>query len=174
MVPANTLDPLNPSTNQLYALPKLRDDGSNWITCKERIMTMLASKRLVRHIDGTARKPKPIHHIRIPITTAGASGEATEETEGDVMTAKAVRTVTRLVESLDSITEATEDQLEKADKAIEDYIQNEAMTCQILYTCISDRRLLEVKSLITAADVWKKLCALHEDKPHKRRYLQNM
>jgi hypothetical protein len=41
------------------------------------------------------------------------------------------------------------------------------------------RRLLEIKNLTTAAEVWKKLCSLHEDKSEivavdRRAHLQNL
>ena len=40
-------------------LPKLSEDGSNWVTynLKERILNNLTSKGLTRHVRGTAWKP---------------------------------------------------------------------------------------------------------------------
>ncbi|KZP30369.1 hypothetical protein FIBSPDRAFT_726029 [Athelia psychrophila] len=127
------------SSSFLSQLTKLRDDGSNWITGKERIETYLASKRLFRHVDGTACKPPKIIYLR----------EAPSP----------------MIASLDGKTAATEEELEKAEKAFEDWIEKQAQARQILYHCISDRRLLEVKSCTTVAAVWTKLCAMHEQKP---------
>ncbi|KZP32843.1 hypothetical protein FIBSPDRAFT_722184 [Athelia psychrophila] len=140
------------SSSFLSQLTKLRDDGSNWITGKERIETYLASKRLWRHVDGSARKPP-----KIKLLAASPKGKGPART---------------------SLT-ATEEQLEKVEKAFEDWIEKEAQARQVLYHCISDRRLLEVKNCVTVAEVWKKLCSMHEQKPQmvaidKRRYLQNM
>ena len=45
------------SSVKVINLPRLAEDGSNWVTFKERILNNLTSKGLMRHIRGTARQP---------------------------------------------------------------------------------------------------------------------
>ncbi|PIL25828.1 transcription factor [Ganoderma sinense ZZ0214-1] len=47
--------PLNNSA--LYTVPKLAADGSNWLTYKERTLTVMGTRGLMRHLNGTARHP---------------------------------------------------------------------------------------------------------------------
>jgi hypothetical protein len=42
---------------KIVNLPKLKDDGSNWITYKERILNTLTHKGLRRYVDGTIKTP---------------------------------------------------------------------------------------------------------------------
>ncbi|TFY74272.1 hypothetical protein EWM64_g9740, partial [Hericium alpestre] len=48
---------LNNSFN-LYTVPKLAANGSNWVTYKTRIVTVIGAKGLMRHLRGTAKKSK--------------------------------------------------------------------------------------------------------------------
>ena len=41
------------------SIPKLRDDGSNWVDYMDKVRTALGSRGLLRHVDGTATKPMP-------------------------------------------------------------------------------------------------------------------
>ncbi|GBE86198.1 hypothetical protein SCP_0900770 [Sparassis crispa] len=43
--------------SHLNVIPKLAADGSNWITYKERMFTVMGSRGLLRHLQGTARRP---------------------------------------------------------------------------------------------------------------------
>ena len=49
----------NNSDTTTLAVPKLRDDGSNWADYEPRIQRALGSKGLWRHVEGTAIAPKP-------------------------------------------------------------------------------------------------------------------
>jgi hypothetical protein len=69
-----------------------------------------------------------------------------------------------LVQSLDGKTAATDDEIEEAEKKLDEYEQKECAVKQTLYGSISDRWLIEIKNLGTAAEAWTKLCALHENK----------
>ncbi|KAM6497566.1 hypothetical protein JOM56_008039 [Amanita muscaria] len=44
-------------TIKFIRLQKLKDDGTNWVTYRERVMNMLTHKGLHRHVTGTVRKP---------------------------------------------------------------------------------------------------------------------
>ncbi|KAI0702735.1 hypothetical protein C8Q76DRAFT_592674, partial [Earliella scabrosa] len=45
------------SNTSKYTLPKLASDGSNWVTYRDRMVTILAAKALMPHIRGHARQP---------------------------------------------------------------------------------------------------------------------
>lgn len=54
------MDSMLPSTNSaLFNIPKLAEDGSNWITYKERMLTALGARGLMCYTDGQAVKPIP-------------------------------------------------------------------------------------------------------------------
>ena len=69
-----------------------------------------------------------------------------------------------MVHSVDGTTIAIEDEIEEAEKKLDEYEQWECVVKQTLYGSISDRRLIKIKNLTTAGEAWKKLCSLHEDK----------
>jgi len=53
---------MNTSTNSdttILAVPKLRDDGSNWSDYYPRIQNAMGAKGLWRHVLGTATAPVP-------------------------------------------------------------------------------------------------------------------
>jgi hypothetical protein len=55
MGPGTTSDVLTPA-NSVLALPKLRDDGANWIDYESKTRTAMGSRGLIRHVEGTARR----------------------------------------------------------------------------------------------------------------------
>ncbi|PPR01831.1 LOW QUALITY PROTEIN: hypothetical protein CVT26_008262 [Gymnopilus dilepis] len=56
MGPAD-LNMSNQSNLKLVNLLKLHEDGSNWVTYKERVLNHLTSKGLIRHVKGTVKQP---------------------------------------------------------------------------------------------------------------------
>ncbi|TDL21246.1 hypothetical protein BD410DRAFT_790010 [Rickenella mellea] len=48
---------LLPNAVNVYTIPKLKPDGSNWVTWKTQTLTLLGAKGLKRHVEGTARQP---------------------------------------------------------------------------------------------------------------------
>src|SRR6267154_1598612 len=145
------------STNfALYNVPKLLDNGSNWLTYRERVLTAVGSRGLKRYLEGRAKIPTPLVSINTGTNDAPV-----------------------FVQSLDNKTPATEDEIEEAEKKLDEYEQKECAVKQTLYGSISDRRLIEIKNLGTAAEAWAKLCALHENKSEivavdKRGQLQSL
>ena len=57
MGPGTSTDMLTP-TNGMMAIPKLRDDGANWVDYESKTRTAMGSRGLIRHVEGTARRPK--------------------------------------------------------------------------------------------------------------------
>jgi hypothetical protein len=65
-------------TNHLLALPKLRDDGANWIDYESKVRTAMGSRGLIRHVEGTARRPVEFAvENDVPVSSPGTP--ATEE-----------------------------------------------------------------------------------------------
>ena len=55
-----TLDIMLPATSSaLFNIPKLAEDGKNWITYKERLLTAIGARGLMRYIDGQTKQPLP-------------------------------------------------------------------------------------------------------------------
>ena len=73
------------SNTSKYTLPKLASDGSNWVTYRDRMVTILAAKALMPHIRGQARMPPaPPPYVRqlphVPPTTAASAPAQTGTT----------------------------------------------------------------------------------------------
>ena len=49
----------NSSESSTLAVPKLRDDGSNWSDYHPRLQNAMGAKGLWRHVEGTAVAPVP-------------------------------------------------------------------------------------------------------------------
>jgi hypothetical protein len=55
-----TMESMLPSSSSsLFNIPQLSKDGTNWITYKERMLTAISARGLMRYVDGRAVKPKP-------------------------------------------------------------------------------------------------------------------
>ncbi|KIJ37239.1 hypothetical protein M422DRAFT_178285, partial [Sphaerobolus stellatus SS14] len=53
------------STSKGYTVPTLLTDGSNWSTWKAKMLEILrATKGVMRHLKGTARKPPPLPTLK--------------------------------------------------------------------------------------------------------------
>ena len=113
----------NPDTTTL-AVPKLRDDGSNWADYEPRIQRALGSKGLWRHVEGTAIAPKPYALVAgVPVLADGT-------------------------------TQATEDQIEARETKIIDYDKCKYLAQHVILsmtsTCLSNK----IKNLKTSHDMW--------------------
>jgi hypothetical protein len=45
------------SSSTLFNIPQLVEDGSNWVTYKNRMLIMLRARGLGEYVDGTAVQP---------------------------------------------------------------------------------------------------------------------
>ncbi|KAG2056262.1 hypothetical protein BDR06DRAFT_858206, partial [Suillus hirtellus] len=60
MSPAPAMDTTLPTTSSsLFNVPRLAEDGTNWITYKERTLTAIRARGLMRYVDGRAVRPIP-------------------------------------------------------------------------------------------------------------------
>lgn len=123
------------SSLKLVNLPKLKEDSSNWITYKERILNTLTSKSLARHVTGSARKAIQIEQHSdknwyIPNGT----------------------------------TALTDDEIEEYEDKLDKWKQKEASVREVIYETVPQSTFLLIKNEPTAADVWKKLVSINEGK----------
>ena len=70
--------PTSNSSNSAIAVPHLCDDGANWPDYQLKARTAMGARGLIRHVDGTARKPDPYPEVNgVPMKKAGV--EATDD-----------------------------------------------------------------------------------------------
>ncbi len=136
MSPASTTDTTLPGTNSaLFNIPKLADDGLNWITYKERMLTAIGARGLMRYTDG--RKVKPVPFVFDSSTSKYKKPDGSEPTESEV---------------------------EDLDDKIDEYHQKDSLVKQQIFSTISDQLLLRVQSLGSASKIWDEVCKIHEGK----------
>jgi hypothetical protein len=114
----------NPDSTSL-AVPKLRDDGSNWADYAPRIQRAMGSKGLWRHVEGTAVEPKPYALVNgVPVLSDGK-------------------------------TPATEDQIESRETRIMDFDKREYLAQHVILSTTSTRLGAKIKDLKTATEMWE-------------------
>ncbi|PIL25721.1 hypothetical protein GSI_11471 [Ganoderma sinense ZZ0214-1] len=170
-----SLTSLPVNNTALYSVPKLAADGSNWITYKERILTCMGTRGLMRHLNGTARRPpNPPPWPRPSIATtssasassakpaAAASSATTEGEDKSAATSQKPTASGSKVQPLsDPYVSLSDDdyfkKVEEAEAKADEYEQREFTTRQQIYSTISNTMLIKVKSLPVAAQVWAAL-----------------
>ena len=118
-----SLNSSSDSTN--LAIPKLRDDGSNWSDYEPRIRKAMGSKALWRHVEGTAVAPKPF----------------------------TVKDGVYLLADLK--TPATDEQIEAKESRIIEFEKREYLAQHILLSTTSTRLGAKIKDMTSAEDMWK-------------------
>ena len=114
----------NNSDTTTLAVPKLRDDGSNWANYEPHIQRALGSKGLWRLVKGTAIAPKPYALVTgVPVLADGT-------------------------------TEAMEDQIEARETKIIDYNKCEYLAQHIILSTTSTHLGNKIKNLKTLHDMW--------------------
>src|SRR5258705_2825655 len=89
MAPAPTsFDNILPAASSaLFSLPKLADDGSNWVTYKERLLNVISVRGLMRYVNGRAAKPIPFEismKTHLPVQVDGSvTTEEEQEAQDD-------------------------------------------------------------------------------------------
>ena len=145
------MDTTLPSTSStLFNVPKLAEDGTNWITYKERTLTAIGARGLMRYADGRAIQPVPF--VVDPKTNQPVKSDGTAATQTEI-----------------------DDQNDK----IDEFYQKDSLVKQQIFSTISDRVLLLVQKLDGAYAIWAEICRIHEGKTELvqidlRRRLQEM
>jgi hypothetical protein len=131
-----TMDSTLPSSSSsLFNIPQLAEDGTNWITYKERMLTAIGARGLTRYIDGRAVRPALFK----------ADDKTGKPTKPDG-------------------TPASEVEIEERDTKIDEYCQKDAYVKQHIFSTITDRLLLRVQKQDSGASIWKEICSIHEGK----------
>ena len=113
----------NPNSTNL-AVPKLRDDGSNWADYALQIQKAMGSKGLWRHVEGNVVAPKPYTVVvGVPVTSDGK-------------------------------TPATEEQIEARETRIIDFEKREYLMQHVILSTTSTRLGMKIKHLKTAKEMW--------------------
>ncbi|OJA12498.1 hypothetical protein AZE42_13426 [Rhizopogon vesiculosus] len=145
------MDTMLPSSNSsLFNVPQLVEDGTNWITYKERILTVIGARGLMWYVDGQATKP-------IPYALDAKTGKPVKP-DGMPLTAT---------------------EIEELDDKIDKFYQKDSLVKQQIFGTITDRLLLRVQKLKVSAKIWAEVCVIHEGKTELvqidlRRRLQDM
>ena len=114
----------NNSDTTTLAVPKLRDDRSNWANYKPCIQRALWSKGLWRHVEGTAIVPKPYALVAgVPVLA-------------------------------DGMAQAMEDQIGAREMKIIDYDKHEYLAQHVILSTTSTRLGNKIKNLKTSHDMW--------------------
>jgi len=120
----------------LFNVPKLAEDGSNWITYKERTLTAISAQGLMRYADSHAVEPLPY-----PIDEN--TGSLAPKPDGMI---------------------PTDTDIKERDKKMDEYDQKNSLVKQQIFSTIIDRLLLRMQKLESASEVWAEICQIHEDK----------
>ena len=117
-----SLNSTSESTN--LAVPKLRDDGSNWSDYEPRIQKAMGSKGLWRHVEGKAVAPKPYTLVNnIPVLSDGK-------------------------------TPATEEQIEAREMRIIKFEKREYLAQHVILSTTSTCLSAKIKDMKTAQEMW--------------------
>ena len=111
------------SDSTTLAIPKLRDDGSNWSDYEPKIRKAMGVKALWRHVEGTAVAPKPY-----------------AEKDGKPVLANGT-------------TPTTDNQIEAKESKIIEFEKGEYLAQHILLSTTSTRLGAKIKDLKTAKDM---------------------
>src|SRR6266436_5809624 len=137
MGPAPTsFDNMLPSTSSaMFTIPKLAEDGENWVTYKERMLTSIGARGLMRYIDG--RRVIPAAYA------IGPKSKLPIKADGSV---------------------ASEAEIEALEDKIDEFHQRDAYVKQHIFSTITDRLLLCVQKLGSSEKIWAEICTIHEGK----------
>src|SRR5258705_13785662 len=131
-----TLDIMLPATSSaLFNIPRLADDGTNWITYKERLLTAIGARGLMRYIDGRTKQPLAFE--------LDPTGKTIVKEDGKP---------------------ATEAEQEARDDKIDEWYQKDTYVKQHIFITITDRLLLRVQKLPNASEIWEEIRVIHEGK----------
>ncbi|KAJ6536211.1 hypothetical protein B0H19DRAFT_1003954, partial [Mycena capillaripes] len=124
------------STSQLKItrLPKLKDDGSNWINYRDLAMNTLTAKGLRRHVVGTIKAPPELIARDGSFYLPGR------------------------------LAPLSDDELEEHETKLDEYLQKQAQVREVIYQTVSEATFMRIKSAPTAQLMLHQLVAIFEGK----------
>src|SRR5882762_9638370 len=72
------------ASSALFSIPKLADDGSNWLTYKERLQNAIGTQGMMRYVDGRVQQPAPFAMDSSNQKLLNADGKLATEAEIEV------------------------------------------------------------------------------------------
>ena len=171
----NTMPTDTNSNTSKYTLPKLASDGSNWVTYRDRMVTILAAKALMPHIRGHARQPPvPPPYIRQlpyapPVTAASASTQTgTTTPTGQGTTGTTGTTAAATTPPTDQYSGLTDEEYEKLVERMEAkhlaWEIKEADARALIYETLTEEVFITVKNAASAKLLWEAIVTKYEDK----------
>jgi hypothetical protein len=132
---------MSPAAPMDYSMPSsssplfnLAEDGSNWVTYKQYMTITLGARGLGEYVDGT---------VPIPPCFVTNSMGVVKDVNGNTKTA---------------------DEVKENRKEINEYTQKDLLVQQHIFSTITDRLMLQLRSQLTGATMWTKVKKLHEGK----------
>ncbi|KAJ7193505.1 hypothetical protein GGX14DRAFT_588402, partial [Mycena pura] len=119
---------------KITQLPKLKDDGSNWGTYKDRLLNAIVAKGLRRHAHGTAKAPPDL---------ISRDGEFFFQGR---------------------IAPLSDTELEEHEDKLDEYLQKQAQVRQIIYETVSEATFMRIKSQPNAERMLAQLFGIYENK----------
>ncbi|KAG1740214.1 uncharacterized protein EDB91DRAFT_1012951, partial [Suillus paluster] len=117
MSPVTAMDSALPSTNSpMFNVPKLAEDASNWITYKERMLTAIGARGMMRYVDGHETKHTPFKIDPTTSIVTKPDGSAAMQTE-----------------------------ISDLEKATDEFFQKDSLVRQQIFSTITNRLLLCVQ-----------------------------
>ncbi|TFY76907.1 hypothetical protein EWM64_g7104 [Hericium alpestre] len=140
-----------------YSVPKLQNDGTNWIMYKTWLRTVIGAKGLMRHLDGTAQQPSLLANLSATVQpkTDPLSILIAPEASGSASKGKGKNI---------KPSEAELDAFKKALEKLEEWEQKQYLVKQQIFLTITDSLLLHVQALDHAHEVWNTVCREFEAK----------
>jgi hypothetical protein len=133
MNPAAPMDYSMPSSSSsLFNIPQLAEDGSNWVTYKHHMTITLGMCGLREYVDGT---------VPIPPRFVTDSTGVVKDVNGNMKTA---------------------DEVKENRKEVNEYTQNDSLIQQHIFSTITDRLMLQLRSQLTGAAMWTEVKKLHK------------
>src|SRR6266550_3277062 len=126
-------------TFKFIKLEKLKDDGTNWVTYRERVTNTMTHKGLRRHFLGTKRKPGTCIEL-----------------DGKFYKIEDIKKKDRVA--------LTDKEAEDMEEALDEYERKEASVREVIYETISQSMFLQIKNEPTASKLWSKLVSIMQEK----------
>src|SRR6266550_5501727 len=131
-------------TFKFIKLEKLKDDGTNWVTYRERVTNTMTHKGLRRHFLGTKWKPGTCIEL-----------------DGKFYRIEDIKKKDRVA--------LTDKEAEDMEEALDEYERKEASVREVIYETISQSMFLQIKNEPTASKLWSKLLKLGVAMPSQQR-----
>ena len=142
--------------DEVFKVPRLANDGSNWVTYKDRLQWALAAQGILAHLEG----------------------DATDEKGSSQSTASAGASESDSTGTADKGKESTPDVKGTQQPQDAKWLLDEAIVKQCIASTVSDSVFNRIKTGKTAKDIWNSLTKIYQARSRMvavdlRRRMQN-